>query len=421
MGIPDVSGRAVILPRIVARHVEDAALLAHQRRALVLAPHVRLHHLRRHDDRLAAHLDGVSVAGPAGLAMCEAALAEPGYGEMFCATAAALAADAPRALYKLLALSEAVPALAPGMAEALGWVSAQYLRATIRELLVSVSPCRRALAIAACALHQVDPGAALAQAVDAADVPLRACALRVAGECGRTDLVGRCLDALADDDAGCRFWAARSLLFLGQTERAMAVLDGFASEAAPLRADALALLLKHGAAAAVEAALHGLAADPNRLRLLVQGTGIAGDPYCVPWLIRQMHDAATARCAGEAFALITGLDLAWLDLDRPPPPDVQAEEPQDDAATGSDADLPWPDPVRINEWWQANQHRFQPGTRYFMGQPPTPDHCRAVLRDGYQRQRIAAAEYLCLLAPGSRLFPTAAPAWRQSRWLARMG
>ncbi len=53
-----------------------------------------------------------------------------------------------------------------------------------------------------------------------------------------------------------------------------------------------------------------------------------------------------------------------------------------------------------------------------MGEQVGLEHCRRVLREGYQRQRRAVAEYLCLLSPGTPLFPIAAPAWRQTRWLA---
>ena len=64
---------------------------------------------------------------------------------------------------------------------------------------------------------------------------------------------------------------------------------------------------------------------------------------------------------------------------------------------------------------------YQPaGTRYFMGEPVNTDNCRRVLREGYQRQRIAAALYLSLMEPGTPLFPTSAPAWRQQRWLAKL-
>jgi len=56
--------------------------------------------------------------------------------------------------------------------------------------------------------------------------------------------------------------------------------------------------------------------------------------------------------------------------------------------------------------------------RHFMGEPPTTAHGLSVLRTGFQRQRAAAAEYLCLLNPGTPLFNVAAPARRQQRVLA---
>jgi uncharacterized protein (TIGR02270 family) len=85
-----------------------------------------------------------------------------------------------------------------------------------------------------------------------------------------------------------------------------------------------------------------------------------------------------------------------------------------------DDDLPWPDPELIRPWWEKNGSHFQSGTRYFMGKSVTREHCIDVLKNGYQRQRILAAHYLCLLEPGTPLFNTSAPAWRQQRLLATM-
>jgi len=76
--------------------------------------------------------------------------------------------------------------------------------------------------------------------------------------------------------------------------------------------------------------------------------------------------------------------------------------------------------ARIKAWWAKNSARFQSGRRYFMGAPVTREHCIDVLKNGYQRQRILAAHYLCLLEPGTPLFNTSAPAWRQQRQLAAM-
>ena len=49
------------------------------------------------------------------------------------------------------------------------------------------------------------------------------------------------------------------------------------------------------------------------------------------------------------------------------------------------------------------------GARYFMGAPVTREHCLDVVKNGYQRQRVLAAHYLCLLEPGTPLFNTSAP------------
>ena len=58
-------------------------MLRHVRSVLVRAPHVGLLHLGRLDERIAAHLDGLAVAGEYGSRLCLAALERPGCGEVF--------------------------------------------------------------------------------------------------------------------------------------------------------------------------------------------------------------------------------------------------------------------------------------------------------------------------------------------------
>ncbi len=167
-----------------------------------------------------------------------------------------------------------------------------------------------------------------------------------------------------------------------------------------------------------------IAADPKELSWLIEGSGIAGDPVYVSWLINHMREDKTARRAGESFSLITGADLVPLKLDRPQTEGFESgpTDDPDEANVEMDPDegLPWPDPDKVEKWWAANAHRFHKGTRYFMGAPVTRAHCIDVLKNGCQRQRILAAHYLCLLDPGTPLFNTSAPAWRQQRLLARM-
>ncbi len=71
--------------------------------------------------------------------------------------------------------------------------------------------------------------------------------------------------------------------------------------------------------------------------------------------------------------------------------------------TFPDDGLPWLDVARVQPWWDMNSHRFAEGARYFIGAPVTRKRCIDVLRNGYQRQRILAAHYLCLLESGTLL------------------
>lgn len=410
---------------VVSQHAEEAAALANQRSVLIGAPHVRLHHLRRLDNRLAANLDGLAIAGEQGWGCCAAALANPGASEIFVATVRALEDRDLVRLEHLLALTDAVPLFRPGQLGAFGWVSAHVLEGTIRQLLTSANPARRQVGIGACAMHQVDPGVAIEAALVDEYVSLRARALRAAGESGRRDRLDVCTAAISDEDVACRCWAARSAVLLGDRNKAIDLLRAIALEAGPARALALRMAFKLVDAVAANALLKELAQAPTTMRLLIQGVANAGDPQYVPWLIGQMGDVKMARLAGESFSFITGLDLAYLDLDTKPPKNVESgpnDNPDDDnVAMDEDDGLPWPDAVKLQAWWDGNHQRFEPGVRYFMGERVTVEHCKQVLRDGFQRQRVAAAEYLCLLTPGTPLFPTSAPAWRQQRWLRQMG
>lgn len=411
---------------ILDQHREDAAILWNVRSQLVRAPHVRLHHLRRIDERVDAHLDGLAVAARKGWRIASdrprQAEAEAEAGEVFAAAVLALQQpDGSERFGRLLALAEASQACRPGLISALGWTSAQSLQGVARQALDSANPFHCAVGLAACAAHRVDPGVALAAALGSSDGLLRARALRVVGEVGRRDLLGRCLDGLTDDNEEVRFQAARSALLLGDTAACVDVLLQLALRPGPRRAGALESVLKVIPLGLAKDLLQALAGQSRAQRELIRGMGVAGDPRYVPWLIQQMHDMQLARVAGEAASLVMDLDLAWLDLERKPPdgfesgPDDDPENP--DVAMDEDEGLPWPDPEKIAISWEADHQRFPAGTRFFMGQPVNAANCRRVLRHGFQRQRIAAADYLCLLQPGTPVFPTSAPAWRQERWL----
>lgn len=419
-----MDGRRPPIPNVVSQHAQDCLLLCSMRQSLAQAPHVGLRRLQRLDDRLDAHLDGLEIAGESGARLCDSLLENLGVAEVFAATSLALRTGDAHRLERMVGLAEHVVEVRQGVALAFEWASASSLQTVTRAQLESASAFRRMVGIQACDAHGVDPGAPLARAIGDPDALVRAAAMRALGQCARHDLYADCKMALEDGDPECRFWATRSAVLLGDKGQALKGLYAAIADGSH-RSFAVALLLKCTTAHQADIALRALLGGPRGEREMARALGVLGDAHHLPWLIERMSEPQLARIAAEAFSTITGADLALLDLERKPPEDAEFgpnDNPEDDdVAMDEDDGLPWPDPERVQGWWDANAHRFQPGMRYFMGAPPSPAHCLQVLKDGYQRQRIAAAEYLCLLQPGTRLFPTSAPAWRQQRWLEQMG
>lgn len=439
---------------VVQQHAEEVAALRHVRSVLLRAPHVQLHRLQRLDERIAAHLDGLMESGEAGLAALQAALEVPSPGVLFALGVCALQRRHSQLLTHLVTLAGAVPEAESGWLSALGWVSSEDLQGTVRALLGSKVPLHRAWALTACAMHRVDPGAVLAQAAKDADATVRARAWRVAGQLGRLDLADAARQALLPSssstqdehatvviqpvqaDAGAQAWSdkraaawALTLWGMGQNELVRQALLSLpeGQPYPPQDAHRLAVMAApmDWGRDQVRALTTQAEAKPLAKRRMMRMAAWVGDVQVVPWLIHHMADDRWARLAGEAFSLITGADIAALALERDqeevPESPVKDDPLDSDVSLDEDDSLPWPDQHRVQAWWQSQTPRFVAGQRYFVGAPPSLAHASQVLRTGGQRQRIMAAEYLSLLQPGAGLFPVAAPAWRQNRWLTQEG
>jgi uncharacterized protein (TIGR02270 family) len=391
---------------------------------LVDAPHVRAPDLMRHDERMVAHLDGLSVAGDEGWRFCEMALETPSTGAVFTAAALALESRPAERLGRLLTLTKQGAAERTGLISAFGWVEPDRLHGVVVPLLASADSDHRLIGIAACAVHLVDPGLIASNRLLDSSPLVRARALRTAGEIGYQDAAQVCAASFEDEAGGVRFWSTWSSVMLGNRSTALDALARLATEEGEDRPRAFRLALQAMVPGAAHALLQEFARDRAQLRWLIEGSGIVGDPAYAPWLISHMKEPTTARVAGEAFSLITGVDLDTQQLYRERPANVQSgatDDAQDEnVAIDADEGLMWPDVTKIEKWWAANSSRFTKGQRYFMGAPVTREHCIDVLKNGYQRQRILAAHYLCLLEPGTPLFNTSAPARRQQRLLAQM-
>ena len=360
-----------VIEDLVSQYAEETAFLWSRRNLAVHSSNYRLSDLAELDERLAGHIEGLHVSGVSGWHYCEEGLGRGEAGEVFAAAVVALETCDSRRLKKVVDAVEGAPKSVPGICSAFGWVNPATLKSTVSNLLVSHEPLHRRIGLTACALHRVDPGFASARMFADTEPAVRARALRAAGECGRTELLATCHQGLADTNTDCRFWAGWSAVLLGDRDAALEQLQTTSTERGANRVSAFRLALQAMDVRSAHGWLANVFTGPQNQRWLIQGSGIVGDPAYVPWLIGRMREAKTARVAGEAFALITGADFEEQQLAGTKPAKFESGPTDDlddpDLDMDPDFDLPWPNPERVEGWWQLNNKDFDKGHRYFAG------------------------------------------------------
>ena len=410
-----------VIPRVISQHAEEAAFHWLLRDNAVVAAHYSLKDLAHLDNRVEAHLDGLRIAGDAGWEICCESLHWEDPGEVFTAAVLAYGADNGSRIETILEIVLTSPELARGAVSALGWLSWEDAEKHIRPMVFSSDLRLRRIGIAACAAHRQDPREALAECLTSENLLLRARALRATGQLGRNDLVRLVRQSLRIDDLMCRFSAAWTLALFGDPD-VLDYLINLADADFPFRQAAMEMALRRMEAAAAIRWRDDLVSE-NRRADAVFAAGVVGDPGSIPWLIEQMAVPESARRAGESFTTITGVDIAYEDLEGEQADGFQAgptESPEDeDVSMDPDEDLPWPDPELIGSWWSRHRGEFKSGTRYLLGKPITPPWLQEVLRVGRQRQRAAAALELAILerGKGQPLFEVRAPGFRQQKSL----
>jgi uncharacterized protein (TIGR02270 family) len=416
MMLPSIAGS-------VAEHLEESSFLWLQRAHAVSAPNYSPQQFADLDERLEAHIDGLRVAGDEGWNLAEAALESESSEDFFPAAVLALEAQDGR-FGRLIEQAQRLPEVVPGLTSSLGWVDPKFLTRCVQALLEDSSPFKQMLGIAACAEHRKDSGRWLESYMASQAAGVRTRALRAAGELGRKDLLPQILAALGDSKQEARFWSAWSGVLLGHRVSALHALKTYALKSGIHQMQALQPALMAMDLDGGHKLLQQLPETPDTDRLRIIGSGYIGSTRYVSWLIEQMKQPWLARVAAEAFVNITGADFNLDQLEAPPPDDFEdgpTEDPDDEnVEVPEDIALPWPDFEKIKIWWEQNQARLAGPDRLFLGRPPSEEHCLNVLKEGFQRQRVAAALHLCLLKPGTVLFNTGAPAWRQQAALQNL-
>jgi len=415
--------------RVIEQHAEEAGFLWTLRHQAVHAPHYDLADIAELDEAVEAHLDGLRIAGQTGWDIA-IAQAQDAPENIFPLAILAFGGSSREHLRDAFNLGSADEETLPALISALGWLDHATVAPILNMLMTAQLPIYRQVGLAASAIHRKDPGSLLKTLIDDPDAPVRARALRAAGELKRVDLTAQVLAHLKDPDEASRFWAIWTLCLL-DVPQALNALHPYLFEAnSPFNLTALHLGLRAARPTRQFDWFSTLCRTPELKRQAVVGAGIVGNFAVMPWLIEQMQQPALAKYAGEAFSMMTGIDLYYHDLDLDDedgaPENTDGEDEKELSWSDDDEempspdeenDLPVPDPRLIAAWWQEHQRQYMPGKRYLAGKIIDANAAIDVLRHGLQRQRKAAALELALLQPEQPLFEVRAQGKKQKRML----
>jgi uncharacterized protein (TIGR02270 family) len=411
------------LSEVVTQHAEETSFLWSSRAAAVRQADCLLADLTRFDQRLEAHLDGLRVNGDAGWQLCRSVLDEGEPAALFAAGVLAFESRNDSRVGEVLKAGTASTQCARVLVSSLGWLRHEQAFPFIQSLLSASQSSNRHIGIAASAIHRCNPGGPLRDATSDADTLLRSRALKAVGELGCADLLSKVRAGLGNPDPNVRFAAAWSAALLSLDADATSVLRTISESPVSHREGALTIAIRRMDFSTAKSWQASLAKKQDTLRLAIAACGAVGDPELIPWLITQMKVPALARPAGEALSMITAVHIPYDKLEGEWPEGFEAgpnEDPKDEnVEMDPDENLPWPNPDLVQKWWEKNKGHFQSGVRYLCGKPMTIDWLKIVLRDGFQRQRAAAALELAIRQPGTPLFNVKAPGFRQIELLGK--
>lgn len=362
VAIAPVLRRHRFIPERIPVHAEELAYLWQRRRASGRSPDIALRDFAYLQERIEAHLQGVSIAGDELGAMLDGFLHGGDRDEVFAAAWALLRSGRPDNARRVLeAFAAAGGPVIAGFADALVMAPAAQTEATLRAALVHGSPAHAAAAALALASHRRldDPSAhldrllrheepsvavfawrALLVLENPPDVPLpcfaealhrpvaalRRAVLEAAvwrGEAWVPEVIGR---LAADGDVSALGWCAA----LCPEDQQDAMLELFAAQPVPQR---VALAARLGRPKALSAVLAWMA-DP---------------------------DPVLAAAAGRAWERMTGLSVEGQRSALPPAADADPIE----------QDFPvevWlPDLPRARAQWAEHGARWSAGQRWCRG------------------------------------------------------
>jgi uncharacterized protein (TIGR02270 family) len=351
-------------PDILRIHAEDAGFVALQRQRALECPNYQLVGIYDLEQRLYGHLDALVIAGETGREILwEIARDDPSPSAIFTLLNVHLRTAAYDDIGDILALS-ATPEHYAMLGAGAAWCAPDILRKVMGDWISSQTPLLRWIALDVCGRHRVDPRDHLARCLADPDHAVRSRAVRVAGEVGRVDT----LDQISDLEPDTETLRARCLL--GDSKAGKMLLRSLTPDVSVQTAREIAELAPLSMTTAeAEAEIRTLLKTPALARWAVLAIGVLGSAQVLPWLIKKMDDPFLARVAATAFMQITGVYIAYDDLELAEFPD-DPDDPavfEDPLESMIEANTPWPEPTLVAKWYNEYGKAFGEGTRYLFG------------------------------------------------------
>jgi uncharacterized protein (TIGR02270 family) len=391
---------------VFEQYVDNASFLWVMRSIAVDQPHYKSNDIFALDQRIESQLDGLMTSIDLAWSACVDALESGEAGEVFTSSVVAYRSHDINKIKKVVEVGLSSGQAVKGLISALGWLPGHLIHDWINKFFTSKDLNHKFLAAAACSIRRENPGELLNRILERADcrghLQLYARSLRLVGELRRLDLMPYLDMAVTAEDENIRFWALWSSVLLGRRD-VLKLFEPYIFTPGPHQNRALNLVFRVLPIEHARAWVSTLANSGDQSRAVIQATGILGDPHAVNWLIGNMKHESLAKLAGEAFSVITGIDLEVQQLvDESKNEDMANNDDEMEVevvALDEDENLPMPDYEKVKRFWMNYGRNFIAGQRYFLGKTVSAEYIKSRLHMVTQRQLKASAYEVALIDP----------------------
>jgi len=399
---------------IYEQYVDEASFLWLMHTIAVDQPHYGVTELRNLEKRIESQLNGLMGNLDIAWSICEQAFENDAEaGEVFTAAILAFRSHDQAKIQFVVENAMTSEEGYQGLLYALTWLPGSLVHDWVKRFFTSKDLNHKKLAIEVCNIRRENPADYLVSIFQREDclenIELYIASLKITGELKRFDLIEDVLKAIDHDDESVRFWAIRSAIFIGDKSQ-VTKLEPYISEPSELQYEAIQIAFRVLPVATAREWVSKLVNDPDKMRTLIIITGVIGDPFAIDWLLQKMNETEFARVAAEAFCLITGTNLVAKDMTSPAPEDADtlpSEDADDDnVKMHDDENLPWPNVIKVQNYWNSIKANYTAGQRYLLGNHIGLLFLKNNIDSALQRQRHAMAIEISLIDKNEKLFNT---------------